>query len=98
MTMSLTFSRQMRRDARLGPPPVGPGALILPAGREERSGGKGLRGETDKVKKDKRTKRSFITCSGVEEKRVSGPGVSNISDPQDDFSSPQDDFCQEYYS
>lgn len=76
--MSLTFPSQMRRDARLGPPPVGPGALILPAGREERSGGKGLRREVDKVEKDKRTERSFITCSEVEEKRASGPGVSNI--------------------
>lgn len=63
--MSLTFPSQVRGDAGLGPPPVGPGALILPAGREERSGGKGLRREMDKVEKDKRTGRSFITSSDV---------------------------------
>lgn len=61
---ALTFSSVVWGDARLGPPPVGPGALILPAGREERSGGKGLRRETDKVEKDKRTGRSFITSRG----------------------------------
>lgn len=71
--MSLTFPSQVRGDAGLGPPPVGPGALILPAGREERSGGKGLRREMDKVEKDKRTGRSFITSSDVGgEKRASG--------------------------
>lgn len=67
--MSLTFPSQVRGDAGLGPPPVGPGALILPAGREERSGGKGLRREMDKVEKDKRTGRSFITSSDVGGKR-----------------------------
>lgn len=41
--LTLTFSSKVWGDARLGPPPVGPGALILPAGREERSGGKRLR-------------------------------------------------------
>lgn len=75
--MSLTFPSQMRRDARLGPPPVGSGALILPAGGEEGGRGKGLRREMDKVEEDKRKERSFITCSDVEKKRASGPGVSN---------------------
>lgn len=76
--MSLTFPSQVRGDAGLGPPPVGPGALILPAGREERSGGKGLRREMDKVEKDKRTGRSFITSSNVggERERVDGDGRS----------------------
>lgn len=42
MLSTLTFSSKVWGDARLGPPPVGPGALILPAGREERSRGKRL--------------------------------------------------------
>lgn len=68
VSMSLTFPSQVRGDAGLGPPPVGPGALILPAGREERSGGKGLRREMDKVEKDKRTGCSFVRgrVDGVE--------------------------------
>lgn len=78
LLMSLTFPSQVRGDAGLGPPPVGPGALILPAGREERSGGKGLRREMDKVEKDKRTGRSFITSSDVggKRERVDGDGSS----------------------
>lgn len=58
---SLTFPSQMGSDTRFGSPPVRPGALILPAGGEEGSGGKGLRREKDR--RTKRTESSFITCS-----------------------------------
>lgn len=34
----LTFSSEVRGDAGLRPPPVRPGALILPGWREERNG------------------------------------------------------------
>lgn len=69
MLLTLTFSSKVWGDARLGPPPVGPGALILPAGREERSGGKRLRRDS-KEEKDKRTGRSFITLG--EERKETG--------------------------
>lgn len=33
----LTLLREVRGDSRLGSPPVRPGALILPGGRQERN-------------------------------------------------------------
>lgn len=55
----LTFSREVGGDAGLGPPPVRPGALILPGWREEGNRGESLRRETDR-----RRGRSFITRKG----------------------------------
>lgn len=44
----LTFSREVGGDAGLGPPPVRPGALILPGWREEGNRGESLRRERER--------------------------------------------------
>lgn len=41
--MRLTFPSEVGGDAGLRPPPVGPGALILPGRREEKDRRKSLR-------------------------------------------------------
>lgn len=57
----LTFSREVGGDAGLGPPPVRPGALILPGWREEGNRGESLRRERER---DRRRGRSFIRVGG----------------------------------
>lgn len=51
----LTFSREVGGDAGLGPPPVRPGALILPGWREEGNRGESLRRETERDRQKERT-------------------------------------------